>query len=765
MEKIVEELFDKLNNEITKYNPYYNKDLINWAFLFAYEAHKWVFRKSWEPYIIHPLNTAINLTRIEADEDSIIWAILHDVCDNSEYSLSDIEKNFWQDVRKLVEWVIKLWELYYKTEMSKEEVDTLRKSLVSVWEDIRIFLIKIADRLHNLETLEFLPKSKRYRIAKETEQIYIPIINFLSIWEFMTEFHDLCFKYEDEKEYKKLFKIFGKNQESYERAIIEANNILEKELKKEKIDFKITSRVKSLYSIHKKMKQKNLDVNEIADVLALRIITNKVQDCYKILWITHKIFKVKNEKFKDYISNPKENWYQSIHTTVYDNNSNLIEIQIQTYDMWKLNKSWLAAHFLYKWFWIEYWNMPSWMKWVLNIQKKSIDTKWFLEKLKDEVIVSDIKCMNYDWKIILLPKNSTLIDFAFEIWDKEWTNFESAVVNWNYIDDPFYKLKHLDYIKIKSWNKVNFDYKVESVSLVKTLKAREKLKEMFNKYSKNKTEDLWRFLINNELEVYSLKHFDNLPSKIKKASIKNFWLKDENQLYLFLWLWILDVKKVFDFIASFFDKNDFYNEVSLKIFTKTNDFTSINNIVNILYNLNIKTNKLNFKDKKNSISLNVSIDSTKELDNLLKELNRAPNVLNVIRVFPMRLKIYYLLFFISIISLSWLVLFINLVDVNQTRFFIIKWIFFGSIIFMIFILSFLKYIVKKMLPDVLKYKRFWLSIFLLNTLILWVVFWELYHLWFYFDLFLYWIFWSVMYWALMFEYFNFRKKIIKNKKL
>lgn len=765
MDKQTSNLFEKLNNEIIKYNPYYNKELIEKAFLFAYKAHDWFFRESKDPYIVHCLETALILTRIEADDISIVCALLHDICDNHEYNIKSIEKFFTKEIAYIVDWVNKLWDLYYKTEMNKSEIDDLKKSLLLVWNDIRIFLIKIADRLHNLQTLEFLSKEKRYRIAKETEEIYIPIINFLSIWEFLTEFHDLCFKYLNEKDYKKLFRIYWKNQKNYEKIIIEANNLIEKEIKKTWIEYKISSRIKSLYSINKKMISKNIDISEIYDILALRIATTNIDDCYKILWIVHKVFKIKNDKFKDYISSPKENWYQSIHTTVFDNNWNLLEVQIETFEMNKLNKSWLAAHFIYKWFWVDYINMPAWMKWVMDIQKKSIDAKCFLEKLNNEIIVTDIKCLSQDGKIIILPKNAVLIDYAFEVWDDFWTFFESATINWIPTNDPFYELKDWDFIKIKIWKEVNFDYKVEKIISVKTQKARDKLKEIFNKHSKAKTQDLWRFLLNSELEIYSYKHFENLPQKIKQLVIKNFWLKDEKQLFLFLWLWILEQKKVFDYIITFFEKKDYKKEISLKIFTKMNDFVTINNITNICYDLNINIRKLFFNQKQNVISLTINIENKEDLDNLLEELKRAPNVLNVLRVFSTRLIIYYILFFSSLIILAWIVLFINLLNVNETRTMLIKSVFYWSIIFMIFLINFLKYIVKRMIPDVLRYKRFWLSIFWLNGIILSIVFWELYRFWFYFDLVLYIIFSIFMVWALIIQYLNFRRTLKHQKNL
>lgn len=764
MDKIILELFDKLNNEIIKYNAYYDKELIKKAFLFAYEAHEWIFRSSWEHFIIHPLQTAINLTRIEADEISIAWALLHDVCDNDLYDIEKIRKDFWDEIANIVSWVNKLWNLYYKVEMTKEEINDLKKSLIMIWNDIRIFLIKIADRLHNLKTLEYLPKNKRYRIAKETEEIYIPMVNFLSIWEFMSEFHDLSFKYQNEKEYKNLYKIFWKNKKSYEQIIIDANNLLEKELQKANLEFNITSRIKSLYSINKKMKSKNIWLSEITDILALRITTKSLDDCYIILWIIHRIFKIKSDKFKDYISLPKDNWYQSIHTTVYDNNSNLIEFQIQTFEMNKLNKSWIAAHFIYKWFWVEYYNMPNWMRWVLDIQKRSIDAKWFLEKLKDEVLETNIKCINHDWRIVVIPKNSVLMDFAFELWDVYWKYFNDAIINWNSTQDPFFELKDGDFIKIRISNIVKTDYKVENITLVRTQKARDWLKEIFNKYSKNKTQDLWKFLINSNLEIYSYNNFENLPWKLRQQVIKNFWLVDEKQMYLFVWLWIINEKKIFNYVVKLLWERDFKKDVSLKIFTKTSDFTTISNITNIFYNLNINITKLDYKQKKWCMYLMAKVESKEELDELFWELKRAPNVLNVIRVFSMRLRIYYLLFFLSTITFLWIFISINVIDLAETKTMLTKAIFFGSIIFMIFILAFLKYIVNRMLPDVLRYKRFWLSIFLLNTIILFIVFWELYILWMYFDSILYFIFATVMYSALLWQYVIFRRKIPKNFK-
>jgi len=762
MEKYVSDLFDKLNEEIIKYNPYYDKNLINKAFSYSYEAHKSQYRKSRELYIIHPLHTAINLTKIEADDISIVCALLHDVLDNKSYNIEDIKYNFWEEITKIILWINKLWNLYYTIDMNKKDIENLKKSLVLVWNDIRIFLVKIADRLHNLQTLNFLPKQKRYRIAKETEEIYLPIVNFLSIWEFLNEMHDLCFKFTNETEYKELNKIFWKKLEYHKMKIIQAHNKLENEF--QNLWLKIINiewRVKSLYSIYKKIKWKNIDLTEIYDVLALRIITKNILDVYIILWIIHKLFKVKSDRFKDYISSPKDNWYQSIHTTVFDDKWEFLEFQIETLQMSKLNKSGLAAHFIYKWFWVEYKNLPPWMLKILDLQKKVLDQKLFLEKLNEEIVISEIKCFKADWTFLVLPKDSVLIDFAFWVDIEEGKYFSGAYINWIYIEDPFIKLKNWDFIKLeKKSNKINTDYSIEKFLQLKTKKAREEIKNIFKKYSSVKLIQLWKYLLNNSLETYSLRHFESYPNKLRKLIIKNFWLKNIEQFYLFIAMGSISVDKIINKISSNItnDKNHYTKNVSLKIKIKTDDFITINNINNTIYNLGLNIDKLRYNSLKNTIYINLYIDNNKTLDELLDELKRTPNVLDIVRIFPIRLKLYYIMFFFSIFLISILILLILLInDSKEIQNNTINLILFISAVFLFFIIYFLKHLVKTIFPDVLKYKRFWLSLFLLNTFILLTILWEYLYLWININIILYIIFSLFMYSILMYDFFSYKK--------
>jgi len=759
MEQNIEKLFEKLTKEIIKYNPYYDKRLINKAFLYAYEAHKNQKRASWEPYIIHSIFTAINLTKIEADDISIVCALLHDVLYNKDYTLEDIEKNFWEEITKIISWVSKLWEIYYIPEMSKQEVEKLKLSLVSVWDDIRIFLVKIADRFHNLETLDFLPKQKRYRIARETEEIYLPIVNFLSIWEFLVQMNDLCFKYTNEKDYKNLDKIFWKKYDYYKNKIIEAHNKVEEEFKKNWLKIiAIEWRVKSLYSIWRKITLKNIDINDIYDVLALRIITKNIRDAYIALWIIHKIFNVKNDRFKDYISSPKENWYQSIHTTVFDETWEFLEFQIQTAEMMKLNKSWLAAHFIYKWFWVEYRGLPEWMKWILDIQKKTIDTKWFFEKLTHEIIISEIKCFDTNGNFLLLPKESVLLDYAFNYNFDNWKYFSWAYVNGVFTNDPFFKLKNGDFIRLQKSNKININSKIENFFLLKTQKARDGLKELFKKYSSNKLIELWKFMLNNALETYSYRHFSANSSRVKKEIIKSCWLKNEEQFFLFLWLWSIEVDKVIQKMSLYETEKSFNKRVLLKIKTKSRDFMSVNNITKVFYDLELNVKNISYKEDKNVIFVYFEISSNQNLQDVLKELQRVPNVANIYRMFPFRLKLYYTIFSLSIFILLVMIFLINTIDISKyQRDLYLEILLFWSSFFMLFIAFFIKFLVKTILPDVLRYKRFWWSLFLLNTFIFVIIFWEILFLGFKINFLLYSLFCLFIYVMMFYEFLSYRK--------
>lgn len=756
IENQIEELFEWLEREVSKYNPYYNRDLLKKAFLFAYDAHKWVLRKSKDPYITHPLNVALHLAKIEADEVSIIAALLHDVCDNASVSADLIKKEFWEEVFEIISWVNKLWDLYYTLDMNQKDIEHLKNMLVQAGSDIRIFLVKIADRYHNLETLEFLPKQKRYRIARETQEIYLPIVNFLSIWEFLWYMHNLCFKYTEEEEYKKLNKIFGKNKKKHESQIITAHNKIKKVFDDEKIwIINIEWRVKSLYSIYNKIKNKHIDYTEVYDVLALRVITKNLWDAYRALGVIHKLYKIKNDRFKDYISSPKDNGYQSIHTTVYDENWDFLEFQIQTTQMFQLNKSWLAAHFIYKWFGVEYNNLPNWMKGVLDIQKQTIDSKSFLEKLSQEIIISNIKCFDEKGGTHLLPKKSTLIDYAFSQSLNEGKYFFEALINGNIVKNPFYILQNGDSITLKKWQKIYFDYKIENFFLLQTDIAKEQIKGILKKYSQSKSIQLGKYILDNQLETLWYRHFYAMNTTTKKHIFKSIWVWDEQMLYLWLGIGSIEVEKVINKISPFYTQGEkVYKNIVLKIKFKTKDFLSINHILQTFFTLGIDITKVIYKESKNLAWFEFSLARDfSQFSDALKELKRVPNVASISRVFPIRLKIYYTLCSLIVVCILIVPFIIQRLNISHSeKSFLLELVLFGSSVCMVGMVFSLKYIVQVTLPDVLRYKRFWLSLFWLNTLIFFVLFWELSTFWVKINFILYFLFFSIVYIIMFYEF-------------
>ena len=288
-----DKLFDELIEKVLEYNSNSNTELIRKAYVFVEKAFSWKIKKSWESYVSHALHTALNLTRIRWDDTSIISALLHDILSTKMYSFDDIVKIFGDEVWKIVDWVSKLSQVHYSPDMTRRDIELLRDTFTRVWKIVKILLVKICDRMHVLSKMEILDESKKLRIAIETLDIYVPIVNLLSIWVFIWELEDLSFKYIKPKEYDKLFKIISKKYADYE---IEAKNIYAKiipRLGKYCSDVTVIWKVKSIYSIYKKMNLVNIPFEGIYDVVLFNVEVKSREECYIALWIIHSIFKVK----------------------------------------------------------------------------------------------------------------------------------------------------------------------------------------------------------------------------------------------------------------------------------------------------------------------------------------------------------------------------------------------------------------------------------------------------------------------------------------
>lgn len=416
----IDALCEDLLQKIRGYSSDIHVNKIREAYEFAKQAHHSQLRKSGEPYIIHPIRTAEILTGLHVDEDTLVAAFLHDIPEDTKVTLAQIERRFGKKIAYLVDGITKLSKVQYRENMEQRHIESLKKLFIHCAEDLRVILIKLADRLDNMKTLRFISdEKKRSRIAKETLEIYVPIANLLGIGEIRSELEDLCFQNLHSLEYAKLKQEVEEKMEERNFILDEMTRATGKELDKEKMEAEIIGRPKTLFSIHKKLQTKQYIYN-IEDLIAIRIVVPTREDCYRVLNIIHHLFKPKMGRIKDYIAVPKPNGYQSLHTTVFGINGSIIEFQIRTRYMHLEAEYGIAAHYFYK-----YSNeqelanimqqRSSWVQRILEMQKDSKDSKKFLEHLKLDVFQDRIFVFSPKGDVIDLPHGASAVDFAYAI--------------------------------------------------------------------------------------------------------------------------------------------------------------------------------------------------------------------------------------------------------------------------------------------------------------------------------------------------------------
>lgn len=470
---------NQIINKVKENDPKADTDMLKLAFDFAQNAHRNQKRKTGEPYIQHSLHTAFILAQIKADFNTVLAGILHDVPEDSELNLESIEKNFGKEVAGLVEGITKLSKIKYRgIERYKEN---LKKMFLAMARDLRVILIKFADRLHNLRTLDALPPEKRLRIAQETMEIYAPIAGLLGIWRLKWQLEDICFKYLYPEEYKKIeYKYEVEKKVERNQYIQKVKNILSQKLKQGGIEYKIESRFKHLYSIYRKMQEKDRKFHEIYDVFALRVMVPTVADCYKALGIIHTLWKPKHDRFKDYIAVPKPNGYRSLHTTVFGPEGKATEFQIRTKEMNDEALYGIAAHWHYKQKG-EYdpKKQPRWIKEILEIQRDAEDTSDFIKKIKLDIFHNRIFVFSPQGDVFELPEKATPIDFAYAVHTEIGNHAAGASVN-DRIATLDQELKNGDLVEIileKSRKGPSKDW----LKFTKTPRARTKIKQYAKK--------------------------------------------------------------------------------------------------------------------------------------------------------------------------------------------------------------------------------------------------------------------------------------------
>ncbi|OGY89956.1 MAG: hypothetical protein A2927_02655, partial [Candidatus Komeilibacteria bacterium RIFCSPLOWO2_01_FULL_45_10] len=403
-------------NQVKSYNPEADTKLLKDAYQFAAVAHAGQKRLSGEDYIQHALACAFNLAKIRLDLATIVAGLLHDVPEDTNFTLEDIKKKFGKEVAKLVEGITKLGTLKYRG--LERYAENLRKMFLAMTDDIRIILVKFADRIHNLQTLSAIRPDKRKRIALETLEIYAPIANRLGMGEMRGTLEDLAFPYVYPKEYAWVEDLAQNRLRLEVKYIERIKKIIQKELVENKIEISsIHGRIKHLYSLYKKLLERDKDINKIYDLIAIRIITKNVADCYRVLGVIHKKWTPLKGRIKDYIAQPKPNGYQSIHTTVFAERGKIVEFQIRDEQMHELAEYGVAAHWHFK----ENQNRrltkeaTVWLKGLLEIQKKIANHQDYLREVKVNIFQNRIFVFTPKGDVIDLPENATPVDFAYHI--------------------------------------------------------------------------------------------------------------------------------------------------------------------------------------------------------------------------------------------------------------------------------------------------------------------------------------------------------------
>ena len=507
---VVEVHADSLIEKVREYLPSEKVILVEEAYEFALHAHDGQVRKSGAPYMEHPLATAVTLADLQLDAATLAAALLHDVPEDCGIPLAKIEAKFGSEVSRLVDGVTKLSKLsWHRGEAVKMEsqAQNLRKMLLAMAEDLRVVFIKLADRLHNMHTLGALSPEKRLGIAQETLEIYAPLAHRLGIWEIKWQLEDLSFRYLEPQHYHKIARLVATRRTQREELVVEFVEALRKELDAADIKAEVSGRPKHIYSIYNKVNrymEQGMDFDDIHDLLAIRILVDSVSDCYKTLGVVHNLWHPLPEEFNDFIANPKENGYQSLHTTVLSQGTTPLEIQIRTYNMHRIADYGVAAHWRYKESAKQdahFEDKITWLRQLIEWQSE-LGSEEFMESLKTDVFIDQVFVFTPQGEIKALPKGATPLDFAYRIHTDLGHRCIGGKVNGKLV--PLnYELKNGEVVEImttKANKGPSLDWLNPDVGYVKTSHAREKVRQWFKKQERTQNIERGKQILDKELK-------------------------------------------------------------------------------------------------------------------------------------------------------------------------------------------------------------------------------------------------------------------------
>lgn len=492
---------DALVKDIQKYLPKFDKKLFKKVFEFAQKAHEGQVRKDKKtPYFVHPVEVVKILAKLHADENTLMAALLHDVPEDTQYDLHDVKELAGEKVAFLVDGITKLSKVHYQHNMPERQVESLKKLFLHSAKDPRVIFIKLADRLHNMRTLEFVKPEKQLRIARETIEIFVPMANLLGIQDLKSELEDLCFKHLFPTEYEKMSNLLAKNREKNKAILKKFLTKLKNAFKKSDISAEVSERKQNLFTVYKKLSSLGKSLDDIEDRIAIRIIVDTIPKCYEALGILHGLFTPKSGKFKDYIANPKVNKYQSIHTMVWADGI-LTEAQIRTEAMHLEATYGVASNFFQEKPKIKKDERSSWMGKIVEMEKSGKASSDFIEELKLDVFQDRMFVFTPKGGAIDLPRGASAIDFAYAIHTEVGDHGVKAEINGNVmsVTSP---LKHGDVVNILTDKKSN--PRLSWLNFVKTSVAKNKIRSFLKRISKNQKIKEGQKILQKEFDIAGL---------------------------------------------------------------------------------------------------------------------------------------------------------------------------------------------------------------------------------------------------------------------
>ncbi|QHI73682.1 RelA/SpoT family protein [Aminipila terrae] len=594
-------------NDLLAINPHYDVELISKAYKKAEEMHEGQLRKSGEPYLIHPMAVAKILAEIGMDENTIVAGLLHDVVEDTPYTKEQLKEEFGEEVLLLVDGVTKLSSIVFE---SKEErqAENLRKMFLAMSKDIRVLIIKLADRLHNLRTINYMNENKIIDKCKETLEIYAPLASRLGIYTMKFELEDIALKCLDKDAYYELVNAVKAKKEEREEVINQVIDEIRNSLDDLKIHYDINGRSKHFYSIYKKMKYQHKQIDEIFDLTAVRIIVDTIKDCYAVLGVVHTMWKPIPGRFKDYIAMPKPNMYQSLHTTVIGDNGDPFEIQIRTYDMHKVAELGIAAHWKYK-EGISSKEMNgeevklAWLRQTLEWQKEMNDPKEFMETLKVDLFASQVFVFTPGGDVIELPAGSTPLDFAFKIHSAVGYKCVGAKVNGKMVPID-HRLENGNIVEIVTSSNSKGP-STDWLKIAKSSHARNKIRSFLKKENKSDNVEKGKELLEKYLRKKGYDPIQVMKNSYINRLVKSFNLTSHDDLYTQVSYGGAFLGRVAINLISYF-----HEEKQEELKKSENDITNIT---------------VNEKKKKQNKDKNQTGVSVKGVDNLLIRFSKCCN--------------------------------------------------------------------------------------------------------------------------------------------